>query len=63
MVEGVVGSTWYCPNPQCLVLKMAAQAAVAERIQKGVVVGGAAEGSGAELALAAASLVAGLVGW
>ena len=62
MVEGVVGSTWCCPNPQYLALKMAAQAAAAERIQKGVAVGGAAEGSGAELASAAASLVVGLVG-
>ena len=63
VVEGVVGSTCRCPNPQCLGLKMAARVAAAERMQEGVVVGRAAEGSGAELALAAASLVAGLVGW
>ena len=60
MVEGVVGSTFHYPNPQCLGLKMAAWVSVAEKMQEGVVVGQAAEASGAELASAAASLVAGL---
>ena len=39
VVEGVVGSTCCCPNPQCLGLKMAAWVAAAERMQEGVVVG------------------------
>ena len=39
VVEGVVGSTCHCPNPQCLGLKMAAWVAAAERMQEGVVVG------------------------